>query len=690
MKLRGFVSKAMSLREAAAVIFVLVAVLPLMLFVAFLSISNLISKTEAQFATFMALIIACLGFVVFRRLVGQIAQLAAEVNIPIRADQPLPGTTEPGRVPALGQVAEIGHLAGAFHTMLEDLRGSTQRLEDLVFKLGTLNEVVELSARIPRIQDLLASVLQVTMRAVRANIGSIMLLDQEKKTLHVAASRGLSEEVYGQAEVRLGEGVAGKVAEMGEPVIVDDIESDPRFAKINDPKYGTGAFICMPVRVGDRVIGVLNLAKKEDVSSTPILRAFTQTDLQFLNALMTYIGYAVDNARLLEEAQQAARQLQSVVDNLKATQAQLVRGETLSAIGKLASGMAHHLNNLFAVILGRLETLLAKVPEPDAKRYLEIVQRAAQDGAEAVRRVQRFSRVQPVLRSVPVDLNHLAQEVLELTRPRWHNEALLRQIRIDTALELGAIRPVAGELAPLREVLMNLLLNGIDAMPGGGRLIIKTWTSGSEVCCAVTDTGLGMSDEVRQRALDPFFTTKGPKSTGLGLSVTYGIVQRHNGRLEIDSAPGRGTTVTISLPAAGAAAAAISAPPASPALEAPSHLRVLIVDDEPEVRSALADLLGTAGHTAFQAAGGLEALAWLDAGQTVDLVLTDLGMPGMMGSDLARAIRSRWPYLKIGLMTGWDESEGQVADAAAIVNFTLAKPFELGTLTRAYAAAAAA
>jgi len=352
--------------------------------------------------------------------------------------------------------------------------------------------------------------------------------------------------------------------------------------------------------------------------------------------------------------------------------------------------MAHHLNNLFAVILGRLETLLAKVPEPDAKRYLEIVQRAAQDGAEVVRRVQRFSRVQPVLRSVPVDLNHLAQEVLELTRPRWHNEALLRQIRIDTALELGAIRPVAGELAPLREVLMNLLLNGIDAMPGGGRLIIKTWTSGSEVCCAVTDTGLGMSDEVRQRALDPFFTTKGPKSTGLGLSVTYGIVQRHNGRLEIDSAPGRGTTVTISLPAAGAAAAAISAPPASPALEAPSHLRVLIVDDEPEVRSALADLLGTAGHTAFQAAGGLEALAWLDAGQTVDLVLTDLGMPGMMGSDLARAIRSRWPYLKIGLMTGWDESEGQVADAAAIVNFTLAKPFELGTLTRAYAAAAAA
>ena len=679
-------SKAMSLREAAAVIFVLVAVLPLMLFVAFLSVSDLITKTEAQFAAFMAVIIACLGFVVFRRLVDQIARLAREVNLPILADEPLPDATQPGRVPALGQVAEIGQLAGAFHQMLEDLRASTQRLEDLVFKLGTLNEVVELSARIPKIQDLLASVLQSTMRAVRANIGSIMLLNQEELTLRIAASRGLPEGLQDEAEIRVGEGIAGRVAQVGEPIIVDDIETDPRFAKLNDPRYGTGSFMCMPVRVGDRVIGVLNLAKKEDQSGGSVIRAFTPTDLQFLNALMTYIGYAVDNARLLDEAQDAARKLQSVVDDLKATQAQLVRGETLSAIGKLASGMAHHLNNLFAVILGRLETLLVKVPDQEARRYLEIVQRAAQDGAEVVRRVQRFSRVQPVSRTVPVDLNQLAQEVLELTRPRWHNEALLRQIRVDTALDLGAIRPVAGELAPLREVLMNLLLNGIDAMPGGGRLIFKTWMTGPDVHCSVSDTGAGMSEEVRHRALDPFFTTKGPKSTGLGLSVTYGIVQRHNGKLEIESTPGRGTTVTITLPAMGTT---MPAPAASPALATPSQLRVLIVDDEPEVRSALADMLGIAGHTAFQAAGGREALAWLEAGQPVDLVLTDMGMPGMMGSEVARAIRGRWPHLKIGLMTGWDETEGLVADATSIVDFTLAKPFELKALTRAYVATAA-
>jgi len=437
------------------------------------------------------------------------------------------------------------------------------------------------------------------------------------------------------------------------------------------------------------VVGVMNLVRKEDAGTIPPTpRPFSTSDLQFLATLLTYIAYAVDNARLLEDAQESARQRQSVVDDLRATQAQLVRGETLSALGKLASGMAHHLNNLFAVILGRLEILLVKVPaDPDARRYIEIIQRAAQDGAEVVRRVQRFSRVQPVSRATPVDLNQLAQEVLELTRPRWHNEAQLRQIRIDTDLHLGGIKAVAGELAPLREVLMSLVLNAIDAMPGGGKLTLRTWSDAKDVHCTVSDTGSGMTDEVRQRAFEPFFTTKGPKSTGLGLSVTYGIVQRHNGGIDIESELGRGTTVHITLPAA---LPTFRPPPPVPVARAETAaLRVLVVDDEPEVRTAVADLLGTAGYTTFEAAGGQEALTWLDAGQSVDLVLTDLGMPGMTGTDLARSVRGRWPSLRIGLMTGWDETEAPVGEANSIVDFVIAKPFQLSALLSAYAGAAA-
>ena len=673
----------MSLREAAAVIFVLVALLPLLLFVAVISASGLISRTEAQFAAFMALIIACLGFVVFRRMVDQISRLAVKVQIP-SGETSAVSVGEPQRVPGLGHVSEIGQLAGAFQQMLDDLRASTQRLEDLVFKLGTLNELVELSARSPKIEDLLPSFLQTTMRAVHAGAGSIMLLDTEKGLLRSAASRGLPDEFPESTEVAVGEGIAGKVAALGDAIVIESMEKDARFT----PSEARGSFICMPLRAGDRVVGVMSLVRKEDAGTTPPTpRPFSTSDLQFLTTLLTYIAYAVDNARLLDEAQESARQRQSVVDDLRATQAQLVRGETLSAIGKLASGMAHHLNNLFAVILGRLETLLVKVPaDPDARRYIEIIQRAAQDGAEVVRRVQRFSRVQPVSRATPVDLNQLAQEVLEVTRPRWHNEAQLRQIRIDTELHLGGIGAVAGEIAPLREVLMSLVLNAIDAMPGGGQLTLRTWSDAKEVHCAVSDTGSGMSDEVRQRVFEPFFTTKGPKSTGLGLSVTYGIVQRHNGRIDIDTGLGRGTTVHITLPAMPPTVRA--QPPLPAPLVETGALRVLVVDDEPEVRSAVADLLGSAGYTTFEAAGGREALAWLDGGQSVDLVLTDLGMPGMTGTDLARSVRGQWPGLRIGLMTGWDETEARGGETSPMVDFVIAKPFQLSALISAYAGTA--
>jgi signal transduction histidine kinase len=673
----------MSLREAAAVIFVLVALLPLLLFVAVISASGLISRTEAQFAAFMALIIACLGFVVFRRMVDQISRLAVKVQIP-SGETSAVSVGEPQRVPGLGHVSEIGQLAGAFQQMLDDLRASTQRLEDLVFKLGTLNELVELSARSPKTEDLLPSFLQTTMRAVHAGAGSIMLLDTEKGLLRSAASRGLPDEFPESTEVAVGEGIAGKVAALGDAIVIESMEKDGRFT----PSEARGSFICMPLRAGDRVVGVMSLVRKEDAGTAPPTpRPFSASDLQFLTTLLTYIAYAVDNTRLLDEAQESARQRQSVVDDLRATQAQLVRGETLSAIGKLASGMAHHLNNLFAVILGRLETLLVKVPgDPDARRYIEIIQRAAQDGAEVVRRVQRFSRVQPVSRATPVDLNQLAQEVLDVTRPRWHNEAQLRGIRINTELHLGGIGAVAGEIAPLREVLMSLVLNAIDAMPGGGQLTLRTWSDAKEVHCAVSDTGSGMSDEVRQRAFEPFFTTKGPKSTGLGLSVTYGIVQRHNGRIDIDTGLGRGTTVHITLPAMPPTVRA--QPPLPVPLVETGALRVLVVDDEPEVRSAVADLLGSAGYTTFEAAGGREALAWLDGGQSVDLVLTDLGMPGMTGTDLARSVRGQWPGLRIGLMTGWDETEARGGETSPMVDFVIAKPFQLSALISAYAGTA--
>src|SRR5207249_2515419 len=277
---------------------------------------------EAEIAVLLALTVAVLGFVVFRLMVDRVAGLASA----------LAGPGEPGRptdptIPGLGRVTEIGQIGDAFTRMLDDLRGSTERLEDLVFKLGALNEVVELAARVPNMQQLLALVRERTMRTVRAATGSIMLLDRKRGTLRVVAARGDDGDVSVGAEVPLGEGVAGKVAQLGELQLAE-----------------AGRLVCLPIRVEDRVTGVIKLAKGDASLLDP--RAFSAMDVQFLSTLIAHVAYALENARLLEDSRSTTQRLQQVVEELRTAQTRLVEGETVRALGQMASGMAHHLNNL--------------------------------------------------------------------------------------------------------------------------------------------------------------------------------------------------------------------------------------------------------------------------------------------------------------------------------------------------------
>src|SRR5438874_315779 len=511
VRLGRFLSQNVGLRRAAAIVFALLVILPLLTVVPLLHGAGLLTSPWTQGALLLAVTLAVFGFVMLRRLTD-------EMTGPAQA--PTPSGTAGG--------TEIGPIGDAFSHLLTDLRGSTERLEDLVFKLSTLNEVVELASRIPQLSDLLSLVLERTMRTVRATIGSIMLLDHDRGVLRVVAGRGLPDGVVGQAEVPVGQGVAGKVLQLGEAVLVEDISTDPRFARPNDAKYGSGAFMCLPVRVEDRVIGVVNLAK---AASAPASPAFTPTDLQFLNTLMTHVAYAVDNARLLQEANLSTNRLRRAMEDLRTTQTRVVEGETLRAVGQMASGMAHHVNNLLAVISGRTQLLLARMTQPEIRRPLEVIQRATFDAADVVRRVLGFTAIQPVTAQAAVDLNEVVREVVELTRPRWRDEAQMHAIALDVTLELGDIPRVAGEAPALREVIMNLLFNAIDAIRESGTIRIATWGADDWAYCSITDSGVGMSEDVRRRAFEPFFTTKGPKGTGLGLSVSHGIVQRHGGEL---------------------------------------------------------------------------------------------------------------------------------------------------------------
>jgi CheY-like chemotaxis protein len=396
---------------------------------------------------------------------------------------------------------------------------------------------------------------------------------------------------------------------------------------------------------------------------------------------MTHIAYAVDNARLLQEARLATNRLRSAMEDLRTTQTRVVEGETLRAMGQMASGMAHHVNNLLAVISGRTQLLLVRAATPEMRRPLEIIQRATFDAAEVVRRVLGFASMQPAPAGAPVDFNEVVREVVELTRPRWRDEAQMHALTIDVRLELGDIAPVAGEAPALREVVMNLIFNAIDALPTGGTVRISTWGADSWVFCAVADDGVGMDDAVRRRALEPFFTTKGPQGTGLGLSVAHSIVQRHRGELSLRPNDPRGTVVTLRLPQAEPSATATEP---APTPQGPP-LRILIIDDELAVREALADSLAEDGHAVIQAASGPEGLARLADGVTVDVVVTDLGMPEMTGWDVARAVRTRHPGLPVGLVTGWAVALEISDEERRGVDFLIAKPYTIEALRAAFA-----
>jgi len=540
----------LDLRRAAAIIFALVGILPLLLFLFFLWHFELLARAEAQAGLFVALLVAVLGYVVFRRMVGGIASLARALDLGAApAERQAAATGQKAVVAGLGSVTEIGEMAQAFSRMLDDLRASTERLEDLVFKLGTLNEMVEMAAKIPRIQDLLADVLERTMRAVHARIGSIMLLDRDRQVLRVVTARGLPDEVLGGTEVKVGEGVAGKAVQLGEPVLVEDIERDPRFGKANDPKYGGGSFICMPLRVADRIIGVVNLAKKESAGTPASTPPFSRTDLQFLNTLMTYTAYAVDNARLLEEAQDAARKLNEVVEDQKLrltlAQQQMLQSAKLSALGELVAGVSHELNNPLAVLQGSLDILNDEAP-PELRPRLAAMQKSIDRASRIVQGLLTFGRKRP-LQHQRVNLARLLDQVLEVSAA----DLRLAGVVVETETAPG-LPEIWADDHQLQQVLLNLITNAKQAMAEvTGERRLSVWMrplDGDRVAVVVEDTGPGIAPDLLPTIFDPFVSTKGVRGTGLGLSISYGIVREHGGHISAESRPGAGARFVIELP----------------------------------------------------------------------------------------------------------------------------------------------
>jgi CheY-like chemotaxis protein/anti-sigma regulatory factor (Ser/Thr protein kinase) len=248
---------------------------------------------------------------------------------------------------------------------------------------------------------------------------------------------------------------------------------------------------------------------------------------------------------------------------------------------------------------------------------------------------------------------------------------------------LDEVQSVAGNAAELREVLTNMLVNALDALPRGGKITFTTWGDEGSVSLAVADNGVGMAPEVRERAFEPFFTTKGPGNSGLGLSVAYGIIRRHEGELAVESAPGEGTTFLIRLPRSSAA---VRPPAAAPRMGPVRRTRVLVIDDDPAVRDVLASMLAKAGHEVVKAGGGREGLEVFQT-TTFDLVFTDLGLPDMSGLEVAATVKEQSPTTAVVMITGWGRELDEEKLRKEGVDLLLCKPFDLVRVQNSIAAA---
>lgn len=333
---------------------------------------------------------------------------------------------------------------------------------------------------------------------------------------------------------------------------------------------------------------------------------------------------------------------------------QLVRTEKLASLGTMAGGVAHDFNNILMTILGNTQLLSKELAQtaPHIRRRLKNIEQAVHDGAHVVRRLQVFTgKDRGAQEGTEKTVIHEAvQDVLELTRPRWKNALEKQGRRLEIVKELAPGICAAINSSDFREVLTNLVFNAIDAMPSGGLLRFRSYAGVDHVFLEVTDTGMGMDEETQKKIFDPFFTTKGAGNSGLGLSVCWSLIQRWGGHLTVRSAPGRGTTFTLRLPAAGAAECRHETQDVAPSRSV--RKRLLVVDDDREVLELLGDMLRLMGHQVTIEHDGRKALDLLDT-HVFDLILTDLGMPEVNGWDIAERAKERRPGVPVVLVSGW-------------------------------------
>jgi len=570
-----------------------------------------------------------------------------------------------------GVAAQVG-LAMENAELARQTRLRLEETEALLAELSVLHDLSRTVTGQLREADVVEAIQRQVARLLDVRHMVLAVLDETSEELVplLLMRDGVREPHPPRWPIREPKGLVALIASSGRPIRTDDYrgECERRGVETLGPGVAVPHWIGVPMLAGTQVVGVLALRSTE--------HAFTADDERVLTNLAGLAALALRSARLYQDRTRAYEELAQAQD-------QLVRSEKLRALGEMASGVAHDFNNLLAAILGRAQLLLQRTQDPTARQWLQIIERSATDGARTVRRLQEFTRIRRDQPEVPVDLNQVVRDALEMTESAWRVDPARSDIHVEIATSLEPDLPTTtGDPTELREVMTNLILNAVDAMPRGGKLKLATARRGDQLEVSVSDTGVGIPEAVRSKIFDPFFTTKGPKGTGLGLSMTYGILSRHGATIAVDSVEGHGTTFTMLFPAGTVATAPVDeTQPAPPG----STLRCLVVDDEEVVGEVVADVLRSVGHTAVLARSAAEALSLVNA-EPFDLVFTDLSMPGMTGWELARAVRAAVPDLPVILVSGFAVELSPEELQSTGVHAILAKPINIKEVLAAAAA----
>jgi signal transduction histidine kinase/ActR/RegA family two-component response regulator/HAMP domain-containing protein len=650
---------------------------------------------------------AALGGLILIVVLGAMGLTVRSVTVPLarlhRATEVVGGGSLDFAL-ALRADDEIGSLARAFDQMVQRLRQTTVSRNDLLQANQALQ--VEIGERQAAEAKVLAQLTRMSLlHQITRSIGE----RQDLRSIFQVVIRSLEDQLpvdFGAiCEYQDGELVVGSVGvrsydlsmtlAMGEaahiPIdqnglsrcVAGQLVYEADIGAIDFPfpqrlaHGGLGSMVLAPLLAESTVFGVLVVARRQP-------QGFSSSDCEFLLQLSEHVALAATQARLYATLQQA-------YDDLHQSQAQVTKQERLRALGQMASGIAHDINNAIAPIGLYAESLLETEHglSERGRASLQVMERAIDDVAATVGRMREFYRQRaPQLTLSTVNVNQIMQHVVDLTRARWSDMPQQRGIVIEMRQDLGENLPlILGVEGEIREALTNLVFNAVDAMPEGGVVTLRTRLEGPHVLIEVRDTGAGMDEATQRRCMEPFFTTKGERGTGLGLATVYGMTERHGARLAIDSELGKGTAMKMYFPVAAQAA---EMDEGAAALRPASSLKILIVDDDPTLLASLGNILGADGHEVTQAdsgQGGIDRFREAQAsGHGYEVVITDLGMPYVDGRKVAETVKQIAPATPVILLTGWgqrlipDSDEGPVN-----VDQVLSKPPKIRELRAALA-----